>query len=118
ADLLPHLIQSLQGLHPNKSRSEVRAIAARHFALGSVHSTLQGIPGALAPPTPPSHHATACNELFAMLPLVTKAYQVQNPSYFQMAATAEAVVIQANEPPPDMKQKGQPSSRSRVKKGS
>ncbi|RHY83418.1 hypothetical protein DYB26_000413 [Aphanomyces astaci] len=117
ADLLPHLIQSLQGLHPNKSRSEVRAIAARHFALGSVHSTLQGIPGALAPPPPPPHHATACNELFAMLPLVTKAYQVQNPSYFQMAATAEAVVIQANEPPPDMKQKGQPSSRSRVKKG-
>ena len=47
SELFPHLVQTLRGEHPNKSRSYVRAIAESHALLGRVYTTLQSIPGAL-----------------------------------------------------------------------
>ncbi|ETW06866.1 hypothetical protein H310_02999 [Aphanomyces invadans] len=120
ADLLPHLIQSLQGLHPDKSRAEVRAIAARHFILGSVLSTLQLIPGALAPPIPTAPPSRGENA-FAILPLLTKAYQVQHPNCAHAPPPTEPAVLAAIAAPKDHDPRkktfgvGQ-SSRSRTKK--
>ncbi|KAF0703674.1 hypothetical protein As57867_007547, partial [Aphanomyces stellatus] len=83
ADLLPHLIQSLQGLDGTKSRSQVRALAAGFALLGRVGHALRGIPGALDAAT----EAAIASVDFGvrhipLLPLVTAAYKLQNPSFF------------------------------------
>ncbi|CAK4704248.1 unnamed protein product [Aphanomyces euteiches] len=74
-DLLPHLIQSLQGVYVDRTRTEVRQMAANHALLGSVWTRLQAIPGALDVNETPAVDFSVKH--LDLLQLVTRAYQLQ-----------------------------------------
>lgn len=46
-DFFPQLVQTLRGEHPNRARTYIRAVAARHALCGHVVETLLRYPGAV-----------------------------------------------------------------------
>ncbi|OQR83347.1 hypothetical protein ACHHYP_14823 [Achlya hypogyna] len=107
-DLYPFLVECLQGLHKDASRSVVREMARRHLVLGSVFVRLTQVPGALDATTI-ANYAELSLRSIDMLAVLHRANERVNPALYMNVGNPES--------PPQTNRRGSDRSVTSNKSG-